>query len=221
MPDLVPPTPPVTVPAPAAPPPVKPGYKTTEYWLTKLALVLTALYATGVIPTSGTAAQVAAIAASALGVLGYTVLRSSVKNTAAVAASSAPGFASLRMMLVLAMLAIGALALAPGCTHNDRTDTISATLLTVDAARDGLVAYDAKEQLALVGSAASRDDATTKLAAYRNARDAATGPAGLLATAYRGIAAAATANDATSLAAMQTAVAQFLAAVTPYLGAAK
>lgn len=220
MSDPVPTTPPVTIPAPAAPPPVKPGYKTTEFYMTKLALILTALYATGVIPTSGTAAQVAAIIASALGVLGYTVLRSSVKNTAAVAAS-APGFASLRMMVVLAVLAIGALTFAPACTHNDRTDTISATLLTVDAARDGLVAYDAKEQLALVGSAASRDDATTKLAAYRNARDAATGPAGLLATAYRGIAAAATANDATSLAAMQTAVAQFLAAVTPYLGAAK
>jgi hypothetical protein len=57
----------------------KPGYKTTEFWLKLTALVLTALYASGVIPTSGSAATVAAIAATMLGALGYTVARSWVK----------------------------------------------------------------------------------------------------------------------------------------------
>jgi hypothetical protein len=61
---------------------VKPGYKTSEFWLKLGALVLTALFASGVIPTSGPVAQVAAIAATMLGALGYTVTRSMVKNTA-------------------------------------------------------------------------------------------------------------------------------------------
>jgi hypothetical protein len=61
---------------------VTPGYKTTEFWLHLAALLLTALFASGVIPTSGTAAQVAAIAASLLGSVGYSVGRSMVKAAA-------------------------------------------------------------------------------------------------------------------------------------------
>jgi hypothetical protein len=63
----------------AAPPP-KPGYKTTEFWLKIAAFALTALFASGVIPTSGPVAQVAAITATMLGALGYTVSRTLVKN---------------------------------------------------------------------------------------------------------------------------------------------
>lgn len=136
--------------------------------------------------------------------------------TAQVVASGAA--LSLVMLLVCATAIPTAVT---ACSGTQRTDTINAALVTVDAARDGLVAYDAKAQFALVGSAASRDDATGKLAAYRNARDAATGPAGLLATAYRAIAAAATANDDPSIAGMKSAIAQFLSTVAPYLGGSK
>lgn len=59
--------------------PAKPGYLTTEFWLKVAALVLTALYASGVIPTAGTAATVVAIAATMLGALGYTVSRTLLK----------------------------------------------------------------------------------------------------------------------------------------------
>ena len=59
---------------------VKPGYATTEFWLKLAALILTALYASGVIPTSGTAATITAIAATMLGALGYTVSRTMVKS---------------------------------------------------------------------------------------------------------------------------------------------
>lgn len=61
-------------------PPVKPGYLTTEFWLKVAALILTALFASGVIPTSGPAAQITAIAATILGALGYTVSRTMVKS---------------------------------------------------------------------------------------------------------------------------------------------
>jgi hypothetical protein len=57
----------------------KPGWQTTEFWMKIAAFVLTALFASGAIPTSGPVAQVAAIAATMLGALGYTVGRSLVK----------------------------------------------------------------------------------------------------------------------------------------------
>lgn len=59
--------------------PKKPGYRTTEFWLGLAATLLTALYAGGAIPTTGKVATVAAIAATALVALGYTVTRANVK----------------------------------------------------------------------------------------------------------------------------------------------
>lgn len=64
---------------PPEPTPTKPGYLTTEFWLKLAAIVLTTLFASGVIPTTGTAATVAAIAATMLGALGYTVSRTFLK----------------------------------------------------------------------------------------------------------------------------------------------
>ena len=61
-------------------PAVKPGWQTTEFWLKVAAILLTALFASGVIPTSGMAAQITAIAATILGALGYTVSRTMVKS---------------------------------------------------------------------------------------------------------------------------------------------
>jgi hypothetical protein len=76
-------------------PPAKPGYLTTEFWLKVAAFALTALYASGVIPTTGAVATIAAIAATMLGALGYTVSRTFVKTAASsAAASSTPATAS-------------------------------------------------------------------------------------------------------------------------------
>jgi hypothetical protein len=63
--------------------PIRPGWRTTEFWLKIAAIILTALFASGAIPTTGTAAMVAAIAATILGALGYTVGRSLVKAAGA------------------------------------------------------------------------------------------------------------------------------------------
>lgn len=65
-----------------------PGYKTTEFWLKLAAIVLTALFASGAIPTTGTAAMIAAIAATVLGALGYTVSRTIVKTAETKAAAN-------------------------------------------------------------------------------------------------------------------------------------
>lgn len=61
------------------PAPVKPGYKTTEFWFKIAAFVLTTLYASGVM-TSSTVLSVAGIAASVLTALGYAVSRALVKS---------------------------------------------------------------------------------------------------------------------------------------------
>lgn len=73
-------------PVPAPPPAatvVTPGWKTSEFRLKVAAFILTALFASGIIPTTGPVAQVAAIAATMLGALGYTVARSFVKAAGA------------------------------------------------------------------------------------------------------------------------------------------
>lgn len=62
-----------------APTPVKPGWLTSEHLLTVIATLLTAFYATGLIPTTGTVAAVVAMAATMLGALGYTVSRTMLK----------------------------------------------------------------------------------------------------------------------------------------------
>lgn len=62
------------------PAPVKPGYKTTEFWLAFAAMLLSAAYASGIISDGTTAAKVAAFVAMTLTGLGYTVSRTMVKS---------------------------------------------------------------------------------------------------------------------------------------------
>lgn len=59
--------------------PPKVGYKTTEFWLSLAATLLTALFASGAM-TNNTALAIAGMAATILTALGYTVGRSLVKK---------------------------------------------------------------------------------------------------------------------------------------------
>ena len=61
------------------PAPVKPGWQTTEFWLSLAATLLSALFAAGVL-TNSTALAIAGIAATILTALGYTVSRALVKK---------------------------------------------------------------------------------------------------------------------------------------------
>jgi hypothetical protein len=58
----------------------RPGYKTTEFWLTVAATLLGAAFASDLIPTDSKWAQVLGLAASVLSSLGYTVSRTMVKR---------------------------------------------------------------------------------------------------------------------------------------------
>lgn len=59
---------------------MKSGWKTTEFWLSVIALVVGALIASGAFSDTGTVAQVLAFVASALTALGYNVARGLAKR---------------------------------------------------------------------------------------------------------------------------------------------
>jgi hypothetical protein len=59
---------------------MKPGYKTTEFWLAGAATVVGGLMASGVIAEESSLAKILGIAASALVALGYTGARLALKK---------------------------------------------------------------------------------------------------------------------------------------------
>lgn len=60
---------------------MKPGYKTTEFWLSAAATLVGGVVASGAVATDGPWNQVIALIASALVALGYTGARMSIKST--------------------------------------------------------------------------------------------------------------------------------------------
>lgn len=63
----------------ATAPVVKPGYKTTEFWLSAAATAVGLAIGSGIIPTTGTWPQIVGMVTGILGALGYTVSRGAVK----------------------------------------------------------------------------------------------------------------------------------------------
>jgi hypothetical protein len=66
---------------------MKPGYKTTEFWLSLAAILIGVLISSDVIPVEHPIAKLLGIAASVLGALGYQVSRSLAKASAAKSAA--------------------------------------------------------------------------------------------------------------------------------------
>ena len=58
----------------------KPGYKTTEFWLSFVAMVVGAAFASGIFPSESAGEKVLGLAALVLTSLGYTVSRTMVKK---------------------------------------------------------------------------------------------------------------------------------------------
>lgn len=59
---------------------VKPGYKTTEFWLTNAAFLLGALLASGLVGDGSALAKLIGLAGSILSTLGYTISRGFAKK---------------------------------------------------------------------------------------------------------------------------------------------
>lgn len=64
----------------AVPVPGTPGYKTSEFWLNLLAVLLTAFLASGVVTETSNAVKVVGYVLSVLAALGYTAARTSLKR---------------------------------------------------------------------------------------------------------------------------------------------
>ena len=59
---------------------MKPGYKSTEFWLSTAALIIGACVASGFFPVESSIGQMLGMAMSGLAALGYTGMRSGVKK---------------------------------------------------------------------------------------------------------------------------------------------
>lgn len=60
---------------------IKPGYKTTEFWLTAVAMIVSLLFASDIIPTGSSIERLLGTVAAALGGAGYAVSRGLAKKT--------------------------------------------------------------------------------------------------------------------------------------------
>lgn len=69
----------VVTPAPAPVSTMKPGYKTTEFWLSAVATFVGMVVASGIVPSTGPWTQVVGLVTCFLAALGYTVPRMSLK----------------------------------------------------------------------------------------------------------------------------------------------
>lgn len=65
---------------PTLSPPKKPGYRTTEFWLSVVVVVCSAFVGSGLLPVEHPAIKVAAMIAATLTTLGYNASRASVKK---------------------------------------------------------------------------------------------------------------------------------------------
>jgi hypothetical protein len=59
---------------------VKAGYKTTEFWLSVAAMIVGALFASGIFPVESTGEKILGLAATVLTALGYQVSRTLAKR---------------------------------------------------------------------------------------------------------------------------------------------
>lgn len=59
---------------------VKPGYKTSEFWLTAIANIVGLAVASGIIPETGPWSQVVGLAVMVLTTMGYQVQRGAAKK---------------------------------------------------------------------------------------------------------------------------------------------
>jgi hypothetical protein len=117
----------------------------------------------------------------------------------------------------LAHLAILALlcALVGACTKSERTDTLRASLIAVNAARDGFTSWDRQHQQGIVEAATSRDAVQAALEHYREQR---TPVVSGFEMAYRALAVAATQTDDPSLQRALASSSQLIDAVKQLIG---
>lgn len=122
------------------------------------------------------------------------------------------------ILLTAALVAVYALVLSSACSRSQRTDTIHATFVAVNGARDGFAVWDKNHQHAIMESARSREEGRDALARYREAQRPAIVEG--FVVAYQTLAAAATASDDPSLKGAVAAAMHVIDAVKALTGGA-
>lgn len=100
----------------------------------------------------------------------------------------------IRMLMLIALVAIAA-----SCSATQRTDTIKATLVAVNEARDAFVVFDRATQSTIVETAPTYERGASAITTYRLKREVVVDGFTL---AYRAIALAALASDDQSVTSM-------------------
>lgn len=108
------------------------------------------------------------------------------------------------------------ISMMSACTSSQRKDTLHASVLAVNAARDRFVDWDLTHQQALKDGATSRDDAQKKIATYRTTTQ--TEVLGWFTTVYQALAIAATQTDDPSLSAALAASSGVIDSIQKLLG---
>lgn len=115
-----------------------------------------------------------------------------------------------RVPLPIYFVLLTALLLIVGCTsctRNERLGTIHTSVIAVNAAKDGFVAWDRLHQQAIADQAASKEEALSTLAAYHERRKPVVNT---FEVAYQALAVAATQIDELSLKAALTSAATLI-----------
>jgi hypothetical protein len=113
------------------------------------------------------------------------------------------------LLVVVAMFAMLLIA-TPACSSSTRGKTIHATLVAVNAARDGFVSWDRQHQQDLVAAATFKDEARASIDVYRTRRELVVAS---FEVVYRAIAVAATQSDEISLTAALARAGELYAAL--------
>jgi len=103
----------------------------------------------------------------------------------------------------------------PACSKNQRSKTIHATLVSVDAVREGFVTWDRAHMAGIVEGSTSHDDGTAKLLAYRAKRQPILDG---FEVAYRALVVAATQSDDPSLKAALAEAVKLIDSITKLRG---
>ena len=123
--------------------------------------------------------------------------------------SVAPTPSTAYGLAVVCLLLFGC-AMMGACNRSQRTDTLRASIISVNAARDGFLQWDRTHQHELVAAATSRDQAEQSLATYRREREPVVNG---FEVAYRALALAATQTDDPSLKVALTTAGELVDAV--------
>lgn len=120
----------------------------------------------------------------------------------------------LALYLGVFFVCLGLVAL-PGCGSSQRQKTLHASVLAINAARDGFHVYDRQHESDLIKNATTREQITVSIEAYRMHADAVYAA---LEIAYEAIDAASTTNDDPSYQKAMKATAAALDAVKTITG---